>query len=232
MSSSTKDEIVVSAGTAPTLAPPDDVRKRADETRDDLIDRFRATMQDRLDERQAAQRAKTQKAKTEAQLGEPTVGPYVAFDLYAFTPIQFGGPPPYQPSRIIAGGEWAVIYAVMFVNPTIDIPNGFAVPPTTQLSGREYRVSMEQVNLTDVTDGPDDFRQDLFTPPAAPAFTVLEFWFQAPVPGRKPLLFEANLSADIVDIGQPYAAFASTVIDADTGQIQENIPLRYLVYPQ
>ncbi|WP_250009213.1 hypothetical protein [Actinoplanes sp. M2I2] len=227
----TRDEITVSAGTAAPVAPPDDVRERARKTRDDLVDRFRSSMQGHLDERQAAMRAGTNGMRAEAQLGQPTVGPYVAFDLYAFTPIEFGGPPPYQPSKIIAGGQWAVIYAVLFVNPTIDIPNGFAVPPTVQLGGRRYRVGMEQINLTDVTDGPDDFRQDRFDSPA-PAFTVLEFWFQTPVPGRKPLLFEANLSADILNVGQPYAAFASTVIDADSGRIQENIPLRYLVYPE
>ncbi|MCY1140862.1 hypothetical protein OWR29_22925 [Actinoplanes sp. Pm04-4] len=225
MTTTTKDEITVSSGTVAPVAPPDDVREKAGTTGEDLLSRFRASMESRLDRRQAALRGGG------AELGEPTVGPYVAFDLYAFTPIQFGGPPPYQPSKIIAGGEWAVIYAVMFVNPTIDIVNGFAVPPTVQLSGRRWRVSMDQINLTNVTDGPDDFRQDRFSSPAPP-FTLLEFWFQAAYPGRKPALFEANLSADILNFGQPYAAFASTIVDADTGRVQENIPLRYLVYPK
>ncbi|WP_250029405.1 hypothetical protein [Paractinoplanes maris] len=238
MTTTTKDEITVSAGTsapaapaAPSApAPPDEIRDRAAKTRDDLKERFQSSIQRRLDDRQGAMRAKAQ-GLAEAGIGQPVVGPYVAFDLYAFTPIQFGGPPPYQPSKIIAGGEWAVIFATLFVNPTIDIANGFAVPPTVQLGGRRYRVGLEQINLTDVTDGPDDFRADRFTSPA-PVFTDLEFWFQAPMPGRKPLLFEANLSADIVNAGQPYAAFASTIIDVDSGQFQENIPLRYLVYPE
>ena len=38
------------------------------------------------------------------RIGEPTVGPYVAFDVVATSPIQVGGPPPYQPSKIIAAG--------------------------------------------------------------------------------------------------------------------------------
>ncbi|AGL17008.1 hypothetical protein [Actinoplanes sp. N902-109] len=228
MSTITKEEITVKAAAAPPAAPPADLLEKAAPTRERLVQQVRAGLQGSLDRRL---QARLEARRAGATLGEPTVGAYVAFDLYAYTPIQFFGPPPYQPSKIIAGGEYAVIYAVMFVNPEIDIPSGFAVQPTVQLGGRTYRVGMEQVNLTDVTDGPDDFRQDMFTSPADP-FTVLDFWFQAPMPGRKPILFEANLSADIVDLGQPYAAFASTIIDADSWQVQENIPLRYLVYPK
>ncbi|MFI7547322.1 hypothetical protein [Actinoplanes sp. NPDC049599] len=202
---------------------PEEYREAVAEFGDKLLERAKMSLGQRLEERMAALET--------ARLGEPTVGPYNAFDLYAFTPVQFGGPPPYQPSKIIAGGEFAVIYAVMFVNPTIDVPHGFAVQPTVQLSERWWRVGMEQVNLTDVSDGPDDARIDQFAPPEAPAYTLLSFGFYAPKPtGLKPLLFEANLSADIINMGQPYAAFASTIIDVDKWLIQENIPLRYLVY--
>ena len=46
----------------------------------------------------------------QAHIGEPTTGSpatgfYVAFDVAATSPIQFGGPPPYQPSKVIAAGE-------------------------------------------------------------------------------------------------------------------------------
>jgi hypothetical protein len=164
-------------------------------------------------------------------LGEPQVGQYVAFDLWATTPIQFTGLPPYQPGKIIAGGEWALIYAVLFVNPVADVSSGFAVPPTVQLSNRTYRVGLERINLTDVTDGPDDVRQGVFSAPA-PTFTEFYFWFQAPNPGVKPRFVEANLSADIVGAAQPYAAFASNILDLDASPPlwQNNIPLRYLVY--
>ena len=37
-------------------------------------------------------------------LGEPTVGTYVALDVLAYSPIQQITFPPYEPSRIIAGG--------------------------------------------------------------------------------------------------------------------------------
>ncbi|MCO8274316.1 hypothetical protein M1L60_27320 [Actinoplanes sp. TRM 88003] len=230
----TKDEITMSAGTAAPAAPvaepapppvPPELLERAGDTGEELLERFKTGLQNRRDEEAEQRQALAQ------QLGQPRVGPYVAFDLYAFSPIQFGGPPPYQPSKIIAAGEWAVIYTVMFVNPQVDIANGFAVPPTTQLRGRRYRVTMEQVNLTNVTNGPDDFRPGRFVGPVSP-FTLIPFWFRAPFPVRKPQFFEANLAVDIIDAGQPYAAFASTIIDVDSGRVQENIPLRYLVYPE
>jgi hypothetical protein len=69
------------------------------------------------------------------RIGEPTVGPYVAFDVVVTSPIQFGGPPPYQPSKVIAAGEDAFIVAFIFVNPTVNIPLGWAVPATVQLGG-------------------------------------------------------------------------------------------------
>jgi hypothetical protein len=222
MSTSTKEELVAKAGAA---APdvPDELREKVAEKKAELLTRVRNGMQRSQERRAAAQ------AGGAADLGQPIVGPYVAFDLLALTPIQFGGPPPYQPSKIIAGGETAVIFTFLLVNSTVDIPNGFAIPPTVQLGGRTFRVGMEQVNLTAVTDGPDDAFQDVFTAPA-PDVTVVPFAFTAPDPGIKPVMMEANFSADIVDPAQPYAAFASTIIDVDLLLVQENIPLRYLIY--
>ena len=233
MSTSTQEEIVAKgtaapAAAAPAPAPPavpDELRERAAKTSAELLAKVREGRQMDLDRRLAARQS-----AAEPRLGEPIVDTYVAFDLYAYSPIQFIGPPPYQPSRIIAAGEWAVIYAVLFVNPTVDIPHGFAVPPTVQLGGRTYRVNLEQVNLTNVTDGPDDFRQAVFTSPA-PDYTLLDFWFQAPDPGpTKPRVMEANLTADILNMAQPYAAFATTIVDVDQWKVLEDIPMRYLIY--
>ena len=229
MSISTQEEVVAKGKAAPAeappaAAPPEELQQLAARTADGLLQKVRNGLQGDLDRRAAVRQAGGD------ALGEPQVGSYVAFDLYAYSPIQFIGPPPYQPSKIIAAGEWAVIYAVLFVNPTIDIPSGFAVQPTVQLGGRTYRVNLEQVNLTDVTDGPDDFRQAVFSSPA-PDFTLLAFWFQAPDPGPvKPRLMEANLTADILDMAQPYAAFANTIVDTDEWRVLEDIPIRYLVY--
>ena len=60
----------------------------------------------------------------EPTTGDPTTGFYVGFDVVATSPIQFGGPPPYQPSKVIAAGEQAFLIAFIFVNPTVNIPLG------------------------------------------------------------------------------------------------------------
>ena len=61
----------------------------------------------------------------EPTTGDPTTGFYVGFDVVATSPIQFGGPPPYQPSKVIAAGEQAFLIAFIFVNPTVNIPLGW-----------------------------------------------------------------------------------------------------------
>ena len=171
------------------------------------------------------------------RLGEPTVGTYVALDVLAFSPIQQITFPPYEPSRIIAAGEQAIIWALVFINPTVDVAQGFAIPATVQLGGRRMRVRLEQVNLSDVTDGPDlTFAFTLPSP--APTFIWLPFVLTPGDPGNNPDLIEANVTVDIVDPVQPYAAFAThhVSVDADPlflvpgNQLLNNIPMRYLVY--
>src|SRR5256714_4640993 len=84
----------------------------------------------------------------EPTTGDPTTGFYVGFDVVATSPIQFGGPPPYQPSKVIAAGEQAFIIAFIFVNPTVNIPLGWAIPATVQLGGGARPVTLRPGNLT------------------------------------------------------------------------------------
>lgn len=176
-------------------------------------------------------------------LGEPTVGTYVALDVLSYSPIQSITFPPYEPSRIIAGGEDAVIWALVFINPTVDVAQGFAIPATVQLGGRTLRVRLEQVNLTNVSNGPDQ-TFTLTLPAPAPSLIWVPFFFTVSDPGVNPALFEANVTVDIMDPVQPYAAFAThhVSVDADPGflgippepgwQLLHDIPMRYLVYRQ
>lgn len=176
-------------------------------------------------------------------LGEPTVGTYVALDVLSYSPIQQITFPPYEPSRIIAGGEDAVIWALVFINPAVDVGQGFAVPAAVQLGGRRLRVRLEQVNLSDLSNGPDQ-TFTLTLPSPAPSLIWVPFQFTAADPGVNPDLFEANVTVDITDQAQPYAAFAThhVSVDADPGflgippqpgwQLLHNIPMRYLVYRQ
>jgi hypothetical protein len=178
-----------------------------------------------------------------ADLGAPTVGTYVALDVLSFSPIQQITFPPYEPSRIIAGGESAVIWALVFINPAVDVGQGFAIPATVQLGGRQLRVSLDQVNLTTVTAGPNQVVT--FTLPSpAPSIIWVPFVINPADPGPDPALFEANVTVDISDPAQPYAAFAThhVSVDADPGflgippeapnQLLNNIPMRYLVFSQ
>jgi hypothetical protein len=176
------------------------------------------------------------------EAGAVTVGPYVGLDILAYSPIQSIGPPPYAPHKIIAGGEQATIWAALFVNPAVDIPNGFAIPATVQLSGRGFRVRCEQVDLTNLTGGPDFTYQAIFTSPA-PSLTWIPFTFTAADPGVNPRLIEANITVDITDMAQPWAAFATWHFDIDSeppflwvpggpSELQHDIPMRYLIYSE
>jgi hypothetical protein len=174
------------------------------------------------------------------ELGEVTVNNYVGLDVLSFSPIQAITLPPYEPSRIIAGGEQAVILAAVFINPAVDVANGFAVPATVQLGGRTIRIRFEQVDLTNLTNGPDFTVQGVLPSPA-PSLFFVAFPFTAANPGANPALFEANVTVDIVDLAQPWAAFAThhVSLDADPAflgippqppQLLHNIPMRYLTY--
>jgi hypothetical protein len=176
-----------------------------------------------------------------ASLGEITSGTYVGLDVISFSPLQAINLPPYAPSRIIASGETAVIQAVVFINPAVDVLQGFASPATVQLGLRTIRIRFESLNLSTVSNGPDFTVQGLLPSPA-PTLLFVAFPFVAPDPGPDPALIETNVTVDIVDVAQPWAAMATRHIsqDPDPGflglppeppnQLLNNIPNRFLVY--
>ena len=176
------------------------------------------------------------------RIGEPTTGFYVGFDVVATSPIQFGGPPPYQPSKVIAAGEQAFIIAFIFVNPTVNIPLGWAVPATVQLGGRTWRMTLDQGNLTTGGVLPQQVVTAAFGSPAA-TITPVVFALATPNPGPDPALIEANVTVDIVDPAQPYAAFATNFLDIDNDPgflgvpasaagFRHELPNRYLIYSE
>lgn len=188
----------------------------------------------------ARQMAKLAKASEEApaELGEPTHLGYVYWDLLSISPIQFIGLPPYAPGKIIASGEPALFLAVLFINPATNVFNPLA--GTTVLGGRGFRVRFEEIDLTNVTNLPAFTFTGVF-PPTAPVISFFPVFIIAPDPGVNPRLVEQNVTADITDIAQPFAAFATNVLDVDsdpafppvppTGPgFEHDIPLRYLIY--
>lgn len=176
-----------------------------------------------------------------ASLGEITSGTYVGLDVISFSPLQAINLPPYAPSRIIASGETAVIQAVVFINPAVDVVQGFASPATVQLGLRTIRIRFESLNLSTVANGPDFTVQGLLPSPA-PTLLFVSFPFTAPDPGQNPALIETNVTVDIVDVAQPWAAFATNHVSRDSdpaflnippqppNRILNNIPNRFLVY--
>lgn len=178
-------------------------------------------------------------------IGEEQSGPYNAFDLAVLSPIQFVSNPPYQPHKIIAGGEFTFVLGYIWTNPTVDIAHGFLNPASQQLSWRPYRVRFEQIDLTNVVNGPDHTVTGTFGGPAA-SLTPVWWFFVAPTPGVNPRLMELNVTADVTVGAMPWAAFATNFYDVDsdlgfglpflpampsTGPGWRNgQPLRYLVY--
>jgi hypothetical protein len=171
------------------------------------------------------------------ELGEVTVNNYVGLDVVVFSPIQAINLPPYEPNRIIASGEDAVIFALVFINPAVDVANGFAIPATVQLGGRDIRISLQQLNLSTATAGPNQTIQGTL-PAVAPSLLFVAFPFTASDPGVDPDLIEANVTVDIVDPAQPWAAFGTQHVSVDDdplfqvpgNQLLNNTPMRYMTY--
>jgi hypothetical protein len=193
---------------------------------------------------QYVQRMNTARADGTQGIGKPTVGPYVAWDIVSISPIQLTGSPMlYRPNKIVASGDLVLLEAIMWTNPIPDVPNGFAVPANLQLGLRHFRVSFDRLDLTTATAAPSIIVSGAFGP-VVPPLILFNVFFVAP-PVASPHLVEVNVTADITDLAQPYAAFATHHFDVDsepewfTGfppsippQLQHDIPLRYMVYPQ
>lgn len=163
---------------------------------------------------------------------------YQYWDCLTAGPFQFYNDPPYRPSKIIAAGEWTLIIGVVWVNPANS--DGGGLPGTVVLGDRNYRVSFETINLSTVANGPDRRFTGKFGN-TANVVNVFYWWFRPQDPGINPALYETNLTADIVQIGQPMAAFSTWHFDPDVepGFLgrptvgpgwQHDIPMRYMVY--
>lgn len=177
----------------------------------------------------------------EVTSGDPVTGFYVAFDVAVTSPIQFGGAPPYQPSKIIKAGESAFIVAFMFANQLSDPPHGFLVPAAIQLSNRNWRMTLDQLNLG---TGAALTQQVVASAFVGPAPIVTPVVFALPTlasPGPDPALIEANVTVEITDPAQPYAAFATNFFDIDYDPSflgipstspgwRNELPNRYLLY--
>ena len=171
---------------------------------------------------------------------DPSGNPYVAFDVACTSPIQFTGPPPYLPSKIIAAGNFAYLVAYIYTNPSVDIPAGWAVPASVQLGGRPWRMTLDQSNLTTGGVQPTEVVTGVFSSPAS-VITPVFFALPTPDPGADPWLIEANVTVYVDAPAQPFAAFATKFYDFDndpgspffppvSAGWRYELPNRYLIY--
>jgi hypothetical protein len=158
------------------------------------------------------------------------------------SPFEVFKAPFEEPNKIIRAGNLVMLLAVMWTNPVSDVNNGFAVPANIQLGGRQARVSFDRLNLTTGVGGPSIVAQFVLPAPVPPIIFIPAFFFAPAVVTAE--LLEFNVTADIVDPVQPYAAFATWHLDIDADpswfggfppnippQLQHDIPNRALVYP-
>jgi hypothetical protein len=179
--------------------------------------------------------------------GEPVTGfPFALYeywDIMALSPIQFIMPPiTFRPHKIIAGGELTWLMAVLFINPLPSPPTPpFGGPSATQyLGGRGYRIRFELFGKSDGVAGPDFTFVGTF-PPIAPVISVWPVPYVPAPPGVNPRLVELNVTVDVTDPAQPFAAFATQWLDieGDPGfpvprppGLRFQSPLHFLVYPK
>lgn len=238
------DELGAELVSGPKVNVPSDARERTNS----FMDNYAAFLADRAEvygERLKASRFR-KPGQVQPQIGEPRVGSYVALDVLSLSPIElFGfGPLLFQPQKIIASGTLCVSVAVIWINPFVDVPNGFAVPANIQLGNRTARLSFDHFNLTTGIAGPNVVFNIPLGPAPVPSIIPVPMFFVSP-PVGSPELIEQHVTLDIVQGGQPYAAFGTQVLDVDAepswlfgfppavpAQLEHDIPTKYMVYPQ
>lgn len=238
----TAEELGAKMTSGPAVTVPDDAMKAVQ----GWIGRYKTYLVERAKayvKRQTISQERERRG-LQPETGQPIVGPYVAWDVLMTSPIELTALPNQQPNKIVASGAITMLMALMWTNPTIDVAHGFAVPANIQLCGRTARVSFDQFNLNTAAVGPNiTFVFPLPCP--VPPLILIPAIFVTPAVAN-PQLVEVNVTADIMDPNQPYAAVASWHVDIDAeppwfggfppgqppARFHFDTPLRYLVYPQ
>jgi hypothetical protein len=204
-----KEEVTVSLGEPAEVEVPAEIEEKAQQ--------FIETYVDCLKDYTQAYKHRMAQAQVQAKV-KPEAAPFLAggyqyLNCLTVGPTQFYGDPPYRPSKIIKAGEETRMYGVVWINP-VNSPGG-GWPGTVTLGGRTCRARFETVNLSDVTNGPDWMEIRTFDNPAHGIY-VFEWRHTWPNPGPNPKLYETTFTLDIVEGGQPMAAFSTWHYDIDT----------------
>ena len=178
---------------------------------------------------------------------DPNTGaPYLPFDVVETSPITFGGPPPYAPSKIVPAGSFSYLIAYIYTNPASDAAAGWYNSASVQCGARPWRMTLDLTNLTTGTTS-NLVQSGVFGSPAdviTPVFFLLPT--AGPALGADPWLIEANVTVYVDIPAQPFAAFATNFydIDNDPGGLpfyppipaepagwRFDLPNRYLIFP-
>jgi hypothetical protein len=224
---SQNEEMTVSLGAGATEEVAADIKGKAKV----FVENYTAALKERTEAYKKLMAApKIEEAPTLA-------GGYQYANCLTVGPVQFYGDPPYRPSNIIAAGEWTLMLGVAWINPANSPGGGW--PGTVTLGGRGYRARFETINLSDVTNEPWWGQTGTFHNPANQIY-VFPWWRLWPDPGINPNLYESYFTLDIVELGQPFAAFSSWHFDVDaepgflgvpaTPAGWKEGPARFLVY--
>jgi hypothetical protein len=178
------------------------------------------------------------------QAGEPVEGlDYEYWDVAMLSPQQFIVPPlTFRPQKIIAGGEFVILTAVLFINPFASPPGGVLGGPsaTQYLASRDFRIQIQNSDITTMSAGPSFTFAGTF-PALAPVLSFFSVGFVPPNPGVNTHVWEMNVTADVSDPLQPFAAWATQWADIEddpgwpmpqSGGARHQTPLRYLIYPK
>ena len=220
--------------------PPAEFQEKAKLVKEELTLRIK----ENKEKLKAAAKAAADKGVGLAAAERTLVGGYQYWNVLTFGPYQTFNEPPYRPSKIIAAGEWARLWALVWVNPENTPDGGYS--GSEFFAARDYNAYFETINLTSVADGPDHHVPGQFASPAH-EFNWFEwdFMWPDPDPEEKPNLYEVSFTIDLVDSGLSAAAFNTWHYDPDfepglpwifpdVGDVgprwQHDIPARFLVY--
>ena len=185
-----------------------------------------------LYERQVREQAGT-------RINDLMVGTYVCWDLLVLPPLQFHGLQPFRPQKAILAGEWALLPSMLFINPT---SSGGHLPATTVFGGRRLSLCYRHLDVGNVRSGPELVYEAQLAV-TAPVLTAFLAFHRFDTMGGRSNLVDLTVTAELVDLGQPFAALQTNHYDLDADpsflhippeapQYRDQVPLRFMVCPR
>jgi hypothetical protein len=230
----TEEAITIHEGENTEVEVPAEIEEKAAH----FIDNYKGFLKERTEA------YKHRAAEPQAEAGGPVLASgYQYWNCLLVGPIQFYRDPPYRPSNIIAGGEASLMLGIVWINPA-NGPGG-SLPGTVVFGGRKCNWRFETINLSHVQNEPNKGGMLTLDNPAKSIY-IFRWWRTWPNPGYTPNLYETYFTADIVEAGQPFAAFSTWhySIDREPGFLAAGYdvpsrppgmyegPARFLVYEE